>query len=744
MKRLIFIVVVFFCPIADYSEVNHLQRQIGKVGPGADFLAIQQHGKWGLQVSGAGMASVVQPKPVSVELYQSPDKIVERTTSYDDLDIHLRTAIGRSVVRYLNVSFIVEDRWRIEGEVLRLTRKVTVRGTADAGFLTAITFNHHEKSPRSAVDYFAPGMIYGSPDHLSAAAIGGSDTYGPSGHGNVQIREDRLPAPMFGVHFADGSAFTVLDPSPQGGTTREDSHDTVVKTMVDSRFSFGAVGVHLADGQQEQGFWFPGTEGEVTYRGDTYPGGQLHQWRRRYHPIKDGFTQKYSVDFRFTAGEAFPAYYRQAWRWAFDVLKPPVVWQDIPVIQRSIVDLLANKVETIGDRSGIPNFVMASGSDTSPDRRAIMGFTGKNLESAEMLLADAQSDHDAVRATHDRELGIAILNSFLRLRMNPPIGEGFDINTGEPRLAIDRDHRVYLRSFGDDMKAIMRAYRREKAHGQQHPDWLAWTSQFADWLLSQQQAGGGFPRAWKPETGEVADASPASSYNPIPFLMILSQETSDHKYLEAAERAGEFAWTNGQSKGQFVGGTIDNPDVLDKEAGTLSNEAYLALYSATHEKKWLDRARGAADYAETFIYLWNVPMPPDDDNAQLQWKMGVPTYGTQLIATGHSLVDDYMAFDVDEYARLAVWSGDDHYMEVAKLLLFDTKEMIAVPGRTFDLKGTGWQQEHWSFAPVRGFGLHRGWLPWVATSQLKGIIGLREFDPKLFLTLTGPHANGGR
>jgi hypothetical protein len=67
MKRLIFVAVGFFCSIAASSEPNHLQRQIGKVGPGADFLAIRDHGKWGLQVSGAGMASVVQPEPVSVE-----------------------------------------------------------------------------------------------------------------------------------------------------------------------------------------------------------------------------------------------------------------------------------------------------------------------------------------------------------------------------------------------------------------------------------------------------------------------------------------------------------------------------------------------------------------------------------------------------------------------------------------------------------------------------------------------------
>ena len=41
-------------------------------------------------------------------------------------------------------------------------------------------------------------------------------------------------------------------------------------------------------------------------------------------------------------------------------------------------------------------------------------------------------------------------------------------------------------------------------------------------------------------------------------------------------------------------------------------------------------------------------MPPDDDNSKLHWKRSVPTVGVQLIAFGHSLVDDYMSFDADE------------------------------------------------------------------------------------------------
>jgi hypothetical protein len=721
------------------------QREIGRVGDKASFVGIMTQGKWGLAVSGAGMASVLQPQPVAFEFYNAPDTISHQSSGYDQLEISSGGALGTARITGPDKTrFTIEDRWSVSGSEIQLSRKVTVAGQSNSAFLTAITFSHPEAHPRSEVDYFAPGMIYGGPNHLSAAAIGGSDTYAGGSHGEVQIREDRLPAPVFGVHFPDDSGLTVLDPTPNGATTKADSHDVIPQTMVDERYQFGALGVHLAAGHHEQGFWFPGSEGEFTYAGNTYPDGQKHVWRRRYHPIQNGLTQQYRVEFRFSSGEKFPTYYRNAWRWAYDTLKPPVTWQDISLIQRSIIDVLASQVATVGDRAGIPNFISSvPGEEVPRDPHAIMGFTGKNLESAEFLLADAQSDPDAQRATRDRDFGLAIFHSFVRLRMNPPVGEGFDIKTGEPELAIPRNHCVYLRSFGDDMKATLRAYRREKLHGISHPDWLAWTRQFGDWLLTQQQAEGGFPRSWVPGTGAVADASPASSYNPVPFLVLLSQETGESRYLKAAERAADFVWTHGQTGGQFVGGTIDNPDVLDKEAGTLSTEAYLALYEATKDSQWLDRARVAADYAETYIYLWNVPMPADEDDKSLHWKKGVPTYGVQLIATGHSLTDDYMSFDVDEYARLGRWTGDQHYMAIATLLLHDTKNMTAVSGRTYDLKGPGWQQEHWSMAPIRAFGLHRGWLPWVATSQLKGIFGLRDFDPELFRQLSAPNAKGG-
>jgi hypothetical protein len=164
-------------------------------------------------------------------------------------------------------------------------------------------------------------------------------------------------------------------------------------------------------------------------------------------------------------------------------------------------------------------------------------------------------------------------------------------------------------------------------------------------------------------------------------------------------------------------------------------EAYLRLYEATQDLRWLERARAAGDFAETWIFTWNVPMPDGIADAELHWKRGLPTAGLQLIATGHSLVDAYMAFDVAEYARLATYTEDPHYLDVARLLLHNTKAMMALPGRTYDLPGPGWQQEHWSLAPRRGRGIHRRWLPWIACSHLEGIVALEDFDLGLFSEL---------
>jgi hypothetical protein len=57
-------------------------------------------------------------------------------------------------------------------------------------------------------------------------------------------------------------------------------------------------------------------------------------------------------------------------------------------------------------------------------------------------------------------------------------------------------------------------------------------------------------------------------------------------------------------RGVFHGGAIDASSVevvTDGEAGHLSMLAFLTLYDATKHPKWLERAKVAADFTESWI-----------------------------------------------------------------------------------------------------------------------------------------------
>ena len=80
------------------------------------------------------------------------------------------------------------------------------------------------------------------------------------------------------------------------------------------------------------------------------------------------------------------------------------------------------------------------------------------------------------------------------------------------------------------------------------------------------------------------------------------------------------------------------------------------------------------------------------------------------------------------YAKVYKYSGDPHYLDVARILLHNTKAKLAMPGRTFGFLGPGWEQEGWAGQPGK-------WLPWLNANHLNGIYATEEFDPVLFKQL---------
>ena len=712
--------------------------ELGRLPSGATFAFVRgAEGEWGLAIAGATTPGFRQSKPARIEVYRTDTDIralvagyrtVERPAAGDGLEAEAEIAGDDAV------AFRVKDRWSLNGDVATVRRTVEVRGTTPGGFQSSVVLEADPAMNWSDANCLAPGVLYGDPTYNGERSPGGTLNHAAR---CFLVREDVLPAPLFALSFHNGSSVGVLDLSPRGDSTVAET-TLADAVMIDARFQFGALGAwQTGDNPIEFGFRFPCSYNPYAGAPGASPSPR---WVRRYHPIGPATVHRYAVSFRFGANESFRDVTRNSWRWAWSTLNPVVAPLNLDQVRRVLLDHLAAQTATIEGRTAIP-FVLSTVSDQRQWNWTMvaMGFVGKTVECADQLLREGDRD-PTERGRRMRETGLAIISSLITALPTVPLqGTGYDLATGKPW-----DHiwlAPWLRNATEDMRVLIRAYRRERTLGRPHPEWFSWVKTYADWLLPQQRADGSFPRRWKVGSNEVAEPTGTTSYCPVPLLVAMSEETGDPKFLQSAVRAAEYVWTNWGVRGLFVGGASDNPNITDKEAGMLSLEAFLSLHDATKEAKWLERARAAADFAESWIWIWNLPMPLDADDANLRWKKGVPTIGVQGITALHAGgADEYLDWAVASYAKLSNLTRDPHYLEVARILLHGTKSMLALPGRQYDLKGIGWQQEGWRLGPGgagRGTSGHRFWLPWISANHLYSITGLEDYDPALYRMLSG-------
>ena len=789
-KNLVFaLFVTLFVACSQDNKVN-----LGNLESGASVSLVRNSkNEWSIKISGEKAPLMTQMNPVQIEVSHGIEEVNHIASGYQSVKKEAGMVVAIAKVKSdKGATFNVEDQWTISGAVLSLSRKVIVAGTEDStGFYSAIRLVSDSTVKWNEVKYLAPGIIYGEP-HTNATALGGSAYYDAK---HFSIREDYMSAPLFGLSFKDGSWAAVLDLAPNGATTQSETTASATTPVIEEQLKFGALSAReVSEGGIELGFCMPGTTDEFPGRffggapGNTAPVKQME--RRRYNPVKDGFSQSYHVAFCFGKSDSFTGMEREAWRWAWQSLNPKVEPVDVEVVRTTLIDHLADRVLVVGDRAGIPfvidavsgkpgsfrpalmsrRFTMPVGTpgnqpgrppqevnpnaelikwaksigiDIDPKAaeldiwpKIVIGFCGKHIEAAQQLLLESDRD-PGPRGQRMRKLGEMIISSLIRIiPVSPPCGEDFDIRTGKPG-AVHGGTAFSLRSWAEDMSMMIDLIRQEKLKGRLHPEWFKYAKDYTDWLLTQQRQDGSFPMTWLDETGAVKEGiSGATSYAAVPLLVKMKEETGDTKYLESAKRAADYVWENFGSKCVYLGAT-GTPTVADKESGMLSLEAFLSLYENTKEAKWLEYAKSAGDYTESWIWIWNVPMPIGAKYEDLGWKPGVPTIGVNGIGSNDiGGVDQYLDWAVPSYAKLYKYTNDKHYLDVAYILLHGTKAMLALPGRTYDLKGPGWQQEHWRMGPVRGIGAHRTWLPWISINHLHGITGLEALDPALYKQLS--------
>jgi len=659
-----------------------------------------------------------RPVYVSVKTYGATSEF--RDVAYDSLECEGEAILGSArFTTDFGSELTVRDRYEIVDGLLKIARKTVVEKAVedDLGFQTKIFFYQAASDNLEDYWYFSPGQWYQDNRYAGAHALGKSM--------DLQYyyrKETYSGLPLFAMqHKATGETIAMSRWAANATLPSLDRTSTENYAYVDAKMTVGSFGASKAKPEsltytyyghvmatplprtQCDGvaidYIYPAVDGQMPVPGR----GPFHTERPLrniswVHPMREGFMQDYAVAVQFACFADFNTMMKETWRSVYPRLKDRLFKVDNELLFHNMMKFLKSVTRQFGSSFGTP--FVAQLPDFDPNSfSAEIGFVGQQAGIGYQLLrwGTMTQDEEAVRK------GLGILDYWTRDTMTdlgcPRVWMHLSVHQPEPQP-------LWIRQFGDGMEAILDAWVFEKKQGRDHKQWLDVCISTADWLLERQNEDGSWYRSYFEDNSRCMD-SKASTPCVIRFLIQLYLVTGHKAYLDSAIRAGEWSYEHMYLDFEYRGGTCDQSDVLDKESGIYCMFGFMALYDATGSQKWLDAACGAADYVETYTFVWDFPVDMPYPNHPFVRNH---ITGQSNVTCGAGGGDVYMAACDYVYYRLYLLSGDEHYRDFAEFIHKNVKQANDIDG-SCGYRYIGLVNEGGSFSDQQYRGRYH-WLPW--------------------------------
>ena len=659
-----------------------------------------------------------RPVYVSVKTYGAINEF--RDAAYDRVEERDGEVTGECLFVTKNGSEIaVRDTWSAAGGTLKIARVAEVRKSSgdDLGFQTKISFYQAVSDELRDFEYFSPGQWY--LDNKYAA------DFAPGKNMDLQYywrKETYSGLPMFAMRHRESGETVWLSRWEADATLPSlDRTATENYAYVDPLITVGSFGVSkarpealtytyyghvmatpLPDAQCDGvsvDYIYPAVNGQQPYRnwGPVSTRQPLSNitW---VHPMREGFVQRYAVAACFDRYDSFGLMLRNTWRQVYPRLKDRLFEVDNAQLYEHMMRFLKTVTRQFGEAWGTPFAAQLPDFDPS-SFSAEIGFVGQQAGIGYQLLRWGRLRDDAEAV----EKGLGILDFWAEHTMT---------DAGFPRLWVhlsahrDEPQPIWIRQIGDGLEAILDAYVFEKKRGADHESWLDYCVRTADWLSGVQNDDGSFYRSYH-DDGSCCMDSRASTQCVVRFLVQLYLVTKQERYLGMAVRAGEWSRVHQYEGFEYRGGPCDTSDIMDKESGIYAMFAYIALYDLSGDRKWLEAACGAADYTETFTFVWHFPVyNPYPAHPFNRYHIS----GQSNVSVGTAGGDIYMAACSYTYYRLYLLTGDRHYCDFAEFLNRNCKQANDPDGSCgYRYPGLVNEGAHFSEQEYRS---RYHWLPW--------------------------------
>lgn len=637
-------------------------------------------------------------------------------------------------------AFAFVDAYEVVDEVFRVNRHVeVVKAGTDLGFSSKFSLYATSSAEPKDYDCFAPGCWYRqnqyAHDHIMGKDLECEYYW---------MWETRCALPMFAMYHKE-SGESVCVSRWASDVTLRDLDIMHSENIVDPTFTIGAVGMSKPENhtlnymyygfkitgdnpnpEEPQGlsidYVYPAAEGQkpmINHYGGLDFKNRARSFQRVNHPVKEGFVQDYTIAVKMEQYDTYHEMMRVEWRNVYDRMRDKLFEVDNTKFFHDCMNIFMKFTNKYDDSYGLPFACQLPDMDISSISFQF-GFVGQQPGIGYLLMRYGLQEQNE----EAYEKGMGILEFWVKKAMTE---EGLPQMCYHPGLKGFEPYPFYTRMLADGMEAILDSYVYLHKRGTEKTSWLEFCKTTADWLVNAQNEDGSFYRAYYRD-GSIRMDSLSNTPSIIRFLVQMYLVTKDERYKAAALKAGDWSYDNCYRNLEYRGGTCDNTDIQDKEAGIYGVFGFLALYDLTGEDKWLEALKSAADYVETWTYAWTFPIK----TPWTRHPFNKYSISGQSIITIFGGADVYMACCAYVFYRLYLITKDDHYLDFAEFVYKNTRQSNDIDGSCgYCMPGLGHESGNFS---GQNFQSHYHWLPWCTfveaepSARLFDTFGAYEID----------------
>jgi hypothetical protein len=220
---------------------------------------------------------------------------------------------------------------------------------------------------------------------------------------------------------------------------------------------------------------------------------------------------------------------------------------------------------------------------------------------------------------------------------------------------------LHARTLAEATLFLIRAAALERRHRSEHPAWIASVRDNLRFVADRQDATGDLGAYYHQATGAVVDRQSAAGILWIAALVEGAELLEEPGLLATARHAGDHY-------ARFVDEAFINGAAEDVHLAPTSEDAnnaliaYLCLYEADGDRRWLRLAAHAAGWMMTFRYTYNVAFDPHTLLGHYDFR----TRGADQASPSNQHLGSYGLICLSELVRLWRYTGDAYYLERAR------------------------------------------------------------------------------